>query len=255
MQRKKIFLAGIMAVTVLSGCKRTGEAAVMNTEKTQETESQEKKSMTDNDTIQNESYHAESNIKDVIYDTAFGDYGRLIFPLDIQIDDNMKLKDVSSIFPWYSEVNIDKTVEIVNYLKAQAMNGNQIFYQIYSEEEMQEDPDKRDTGLFFFRGDTDAKTAIVNAGGGFVYVAGIHDSFPHALELSKKGYHAFALIYRPGAQTACEDLARAITFLYENAGALQIDMTDYSLCGDYAVYRTFTGNRHGAANLCMCWNK
>lgn len=38
----------------------------------------------------------------------------------------------------------------------------------------------------------------------------MHDSFPHALELSKKGYNAFALIYRPGAETACEDLARAI---------------------------------------------
>ncbi len=31
----------------------------------------------------------------------------------------------------------------------------------------------------------------------------MQDSFPHALELSKKGYNAFALIYRPGAQTAC----------------------------------------------------
>jgi hypothetical protein len=39
----------------------------------------------------------------------------------------------------------------------------------------------------------------------------MQDSFPHALELSKMGYNAFALIYRPGAQTACEDLARAIT--------------------------------------------
>lgn len=37
----------------------------------------------------------------------------------------------------------------------------------------------------------------------------MHDSFPHALELSKRGYHAFALIYCPGAQTACEDLAGA----------------------------------------------
>ena len=35
---------------------------------------------------------------------------------------------------------------------------------------------------------------------------------PHALELSKRGYNAFALIYRPGAETACEDLARAIAF-------------------------------------------
>lgn len=34
----------------------------------------------------------------------------------------------------------------------------------------------------------------------------MHDSFPNALELSKMGYNAFALIYRPGAQTACYSL-------------------------------------------------
>lgn len=102
---------------------------------------------------------------------------------------------------------------------------------------MKADPDKKDTGLFFFRGEPDARTAILNAGGGFVYVAGIHDSFPHALELSRKGYNAFALIYRPGAQTACEDLARAISFLFEHAGELQIDMTDYSLWGGSAGAR------------------
>ena len=97
--------------------------------------------------------------------------------------------------------------------------------------------DKKDTGLFFFRGNAGAKTTIINAGGGFVYVAGIHDSFPHALELSKKSYNAFALIYRPGAQTACEDLARAIAFLHENAEKLQIDMTAYSLWGGSAGAR------------------
>ncbi len=57
------------------------------------------------------------------------------------------------------------------------------------------------------------------------------------MELSKKGYNAFALIYRPGAQTACEDLARAIAFLYENADELRIDMTDYSLWGGSAGAR------------------
>lgn len=56
-----------------------------------------------------------------------------------------------------------------------------------------------DTGLFFFKGNPGEKFAICNAGGGFVYVGAMHDSFPHALELSKKGYNAFALIYRPGA--------------------------------------------------------
>ena len=65
----------------------------------------------------------------------------------------------------------------------------------------------------------------------------MHDSFPHALELSKKGYNAFALIYRPGAQTACEDLARAIAFIHEHADELQVDVSDYSLWGGSAGAR------------------
>ena len=31
------------------------------------------------------------------------------------------------------------------------------------------------------------------------------------------------MIYRPGAQTACEDLARAISFVFENAEELEVD--------------------------------
>lgn len=182
-------------------------------------------------------YTVESKIKDVINDSAFGEYGRLIFPVDINIDDSLEIKNVSSILPWYSEVSPSKTAEIVNYMKNQVTDGNQIFYDIYSDEEKEADPAKKDTGLFFFRGDKGAKSAVVNAGGGFVYVAGIHDSFPHALELSKKGFNAFALIYRPGAQTACEDLARAIAFLYEHEDELQIDMSDYSLWGGSAGAR------------------
>ncbi len=190
-----------------------------------------------NKAINESIFTAKSRIVDVMEDQTFQDYGRLIFPIDIEIDQNLQLKDVRSILPWYSEVNVSKTVEIVNYMKMQADSGKQIFYDIYSDEEKAADPQKENTGLFFFRGDAGAKTAITNAGGGFVYVAGIHDSFPHALELSKKGYNAFALIYRPGAQTACEDLARAIAFLYEHEDELQIDMTDYSLWGGSAGAR------------------
>ena len=182
------------------------------------------------------SFNKDTKVMDVINDLAFDDYGRLIFPVDMNIDDNLKLENISSILPWYSEINTDKTVEIVNYLKNEAQS-RQIFYDIYSDEEKAADPDKKNTGIFFFKGNDNAKSAIVNAGGGFVYVAGIHDSFPHALELSKKGYNAFALIYRPGAQTACEDLARAIVFLYEHAYELKIDMTDYSLWGGSAGAR------------------
>lgn len=89
-------------------------------------------------------------------------------------------------------------------------------------------------GLFFFRGTPGAKFAVCNAGGGFAYVGAMQDSFPHALELSKQGYNAFALIYRPGAQTACEDLSRAISFIFANAEMLQVDTRDYSLWGGSA---------------------
>lgn len=79
--------------------------------------------------------------------------------------------------------------------------------------------------------------AICNAGGAFAYVGAMHDSFPHALELSKKGYNAFALIYRPGAQTACEDLARAIQFVFDHADELEVDTGCYSLWGGSAGAR------------------
>lgn len=93
---------------------------------------------------------------------------------------------------------------------------------------------KKDTGLFFFRGDKKAKFAITCAGGGWAYVGAMHDNFPHALELSKKGYNAFAIIYRPGAQTAYEDLARAISFIFANAEILGVDTDGYSVWGGSA---------------------
>ena len=230
--KKSRILCLSLCMVVLTACAYTQKGDEMESKTTEN-----KVYETENSMQQTETFTAESKVTDVMEDTAFQGYGRLIFPVDIDIDRSLKLKDVSSILPWYSEVSVSKTVEIVNYMKDQADSGAQIFYDIYSEEEKEADPDKRDTGLFFFRGQEGAKTAITNAGGGFMYVAGIHDSFPHALELSKLGYNAFALIYRPGAQTACEDLARAIAFLHEHEDELQIGMTDYSLWGGSAGAR------------------
>ncbi len=182
-------------------------------------------------------YTRSTKVVEVMEEPVFEDYGRLLFPADMDIDENLELQDVERILIWYSNVNPDKTVEIVNYLKEQASSGEKIFYDIYTDEEKAKDPAKENTGLFFFRGDPGEKLAVVNAGGGFMYVAAMHDSFPHALELSKKGYNAFALIYRPGAETACEDLARAIAFIHENAEELQVDPEDYSLWGGSAGAR------------------
>lgn len=189
------------------------------------------------DNVQTDSFTENTTVAEVKANVAFGDFGRLLFPVDRTVSDDMTLKDVSSssTYTWYNYIKPEKTVEIVNYLKNAAESGQQIFYNIYTEEEMQADSSLRDTGLFFFKGEDNAKFAVCNAGGGFAYVGAMHDSFPHALELSKMGYNAFALIYRPDAPY--DDLARAIEFIHDNADTLKVDPNDYSLWGGSAGAR------------------
>ena len=177
-------------------------------------------------------YTIHTLISDVTSAPVFGEYGRLIFPVNPDYYSGSTLGDLS--LAMYNNIDPVKTVEIVNYMHSHAEAGDVIFYNIYTAAEKAADPDKEDTGLFFFKGGSGAKFAICNAGGSFVYVGAMHDSFPHALELSKMGYNAFALIYRPGWDNACKDLARAISFIFEHADELEVDTDCYSLWGGSA---------------------
>ena len=181
------------------------------------------------------SFTKSSTVSEVMNNKSFEEFGNLIFPVDRDFDGNTRLDDIDDIYVWYNYINDDKTVEIVNYMKDEVDAGNQIFYHIYSEDEMKDDPEKRNTGIFYFRGEPGNKMAILNAGGGFMYVGAMQDSFPHALELSKKGYNAFSLIYRPSA--AMEDLARAVAFIFEHADELEVDTSGYSVWGGSAGAR------------------
>lgn len=183
----------------------------------------------------NQSYTMNTKISEVISDSVFGSYGRLLFPVNGNYYSGETLGELQ--LTWYNNIDPNKTVEIANYMKNHAEAGDTIFYDIYTDKEKEVDPAKKDTGLFFFKGNPGEKFAVCNAGGGFAYVGAMQDSFPHALELSKKGYNAFALIYRPDAQTACEDLARAIQFIFDHAKELEIDTDCYSLWGGSAGAR------------------
>ena len=175
-------------------------------------------------------YNRQTHISDVMNDPTFGDYGRLIFPVNTGYWSGTTLEQLQ--LTWYNYIDPDKTVEVCNYLRAHADN---CFIDIYTEAEKQANPELRNTGLFFFRGNSNAPFAICNAGGGFSYVGAMHDSFPHTLELSKLGYNAFALIYRPG--DAYEDLARAIAYICDHADELGVSRTGYSLWGGSAGAR------------------
>ena len=236
---KKTVCAAALAYVLpcLAGCS-TDTAVATTTVMEQETslpKETERETMAQTKPQIKELYTTGTKIAEVMSDPVFGDYGRLIFPADSGYYGGDTLGNLR--LTWYSNIDPDRTVEIANYMKSHAGAGETIFYDIYTDEEKAADPEKEDTGLFFFRGSPGEKFAVCNAGGGFAYVGAMHDSFPHALELSKKGYNAFALIYRPGAQMACEDLSRAIQFIFDHAGELEVDTSGYSLWGGSAGAR------------------
>lgn len=178
-------------------------------------------------------------VLDVIENPAFEGFGEYLFPTERGLPNaSMKLDSIGSLMPYHNNINADTTVEVVNYLLNEVSDNKTIFYDIYSKAEKSADPTKENTGLFFFRGEKNMPFAIINAGGGFSYVGSMHESFPHALELSKRGYNAFALQYRTGgADAACEDLAAAISFVFANAETLGVSTDCYSLWGGSAGAR------------------
>lgn len=183
-------------------------------------------------------FDGNTTVTEVINASEFEGFGQFIFPNGYSSYEGMTLDNINALLPYHSHIDTGTTVEVINSLLEMSENGGTIFYDIYTEEEKKLDKSKENTGLFFFKGKENAPFAIISAGGGFAYVGSIHESFPHALELSKKGYHAFALQYRTGgADVACEDLAAAISFLFENADTLGIDVRGYSLWGGSAGAR------------------
>lgn len=228
----RVLLVGLLLV--LSGCGNKQTYRVENADGKSDAGAEE--TVVEKETDR-KTYTLSSSVGDVVSDPYFEDFGYLLFPVDRSVSEDMTLEEVSSsgVYVWYHYIDPDKTVEIIQGLCDQAKAGEQIFYDIYSEEERAADPSKEDTGLFFFKGEPGEKFAVVNAGGGFMYVGAMQDSFPHALELSKMGYNSFALIYRP--DDPYTDLARAISFIYDHAEELEVNPQDYSLWGGSAGAR------------------
>lgn len=182
---------------------------------------------------------ADTPIIDVIRHPGFEGFGRFLVPTGRGLPDGtLTLRDAGDLLPYHSHVDEDATVEVVNALVGAAERGTTVFHDIYSDQEKAADPGKEDTGLFFFPGELGAPFAIISAGGGFSYVGSIHESLPYALELSRRGYNAFALQYRTGgADVAYQDLAAAVSYVFRNAEALGVSTEDYSLWGGSAGAR------------------
>ena len=102
-----------------------------------------------------------TRVTDVINDPVLADAARLLFPAEDWYWSGDTLGNLS--YTWYMRPDPQTTVDVVNRLRADVAAGRRVFYDIYTEEERRADPAKRDTGLYFFRGDPGAHVAIVNA--------------------------------------------------------------------------------------------
>jgi acetyl esterase/lipase len=180
-----------------------------------------------------------NTIRDVVNHPAFRGYGQFILPLDRgRYDPAMPLENVASLLPYHNNIDPDAAVRTINQMIDRVASGEAIFYDIYTDQQKQADPTKESTGLFFFRGEPGAPFAVINPGGGFSYVGSVHEGFPHAIALSEKGYNAFVLQYRVGSERlACEDLAAALSFIFESAETLDVGTENYSVWGSSAGAR------------------
>ncbi|HEX4796612.1 MAG TPA: alpha/beta hydrolase [Humisphaera sp.] len=171
-------------------------------------------------------------VGDIVKQPAFKGFGELLLPWD----DNSKyydtrLDEVGTLMPYHSHVDANDVVVALNHLITEADSGKTIFYDFYSEQQKKQDRAKRATGLFFFRGKPGAPFAIVCPGGGFKYVGSLHEGFPLALEISRKGFNAFVIRYRVEEQAATEDLTAAVSYVFKNAETLGVATQGYSLWG------------------------
>lgn len=181
-----------------------------------------------------------SRLSELLNHPAFAGFAPLILPWDGRTYDGATaLRSLGDLLPYHSEVRPDDMLAALNDMIDDVGAGRQVFHDFYTDAQKREQPARRFAGLFLFRGRPGAPFAVIAPGGGFSYVGSVHEGFPYARAISKLGYNALVLKYRAGlgGETATEDLAMALSWIFRNAGTLGVDTAGYSLWGSSAGAR------------------
>ncbi len=194
-----------------------------------------------------------STVGDILRHPAFAGFSRLILPWDDRgYDESLPLTEIGSLLPYHTHVDPEAVTSALNRMIDDATSGRTVFYRFYSEGQIDQQPARKHTGLFFFCGRPGAPFAVIAPGGGFSYVASVHEGFPYAEAISREGYNVFVLKYRAGygGTVATEDLAAAVSYIFRNAAALGVSAKGYSLWGSSAGARMAASiGSHGAARF------
>lgn len=172
-------------------------------------------------------------IAEMVNHPAFTGFGEHLVPRPGDAQSDLPLREAGRLMPWHSHVRPDIVTAALNHMIDDAMTGKRVFYPFHAEREKQER-----TGLFYYRGKPGEPFALIFPGGGFAYVGSLHEGFPVADVLSRKGYNAFVLQYRTGGPTmAYEDMAAALSWIFRHAEELEVSTEGYSLWGGSAGAR------------------
>ena len=195
----------------------------------------------------------DDTVGDILKHPAFAGFGRLLLPWDgRRYATTMKLREIGSLLPYHTHVDPGVVVSSLNRMIDDAAAARTVFHDFYTADEKEAEPSRRNTGLFFFRGKPGAPFAVIAPGGGFSYAASVHEGFPYAVEITKRGFNAFVLKYRvgQGGRIATEDLSAALTFIFRNSRDLGVTTADYSLWGSSAGARMAASiGSHGTARF------
>lgn len=185
-------------------------------------------------------FSMDMRLGDVIEHPDFQGFGEHLLPRPGRLSDGeVTLDRIGDLLPYHSNVRPQELVQALDRLAWDVRAGEQVFYSIYTPDEIAADPAKAATGIFLLRGEPGASFAIIAPGGGFSYVGTVHEGLPYATAISAAGLNAFVVRYRVGLgqQAATEDMARAISFIFEHADELGVSPSNYSVWGSSAGAR------------------
>ena len=195
----------------------------------------------------------DDTVGDLLAHPAFAGFARRLLPWDGRpYDASMRLREIGELLPYHAHVDPAVVVSSLNRMIDDAAVGRTVFHDFHTAAEKEADPSRRNTGLFFLRGKPGAPFALIAPGGGFTYVGSLHEGFPYADEISRRGLNAFVVRYRAGqgGRVATEDMAAALTYIVANADTLGVSTAGYSLWGSSAGARMAASvGSHGAARF------
>jgi len=177
-----------------------------------------------------------------------GEYAPLSDYFFTHLDDRMRDRTLG----WYGfervgfQKGLDRAKELLE-------SGQQVIYDVYTDEERQEEPDREEAKVLYFPvAEKDRPYAVILSGGGLNRQWGLVEGFPVAARLNELGIPTFLLYYRtqqrPVIDKSIADTRRGMQWIHDHAEELHVKQGHYMIGGFSAgalVAGLFGTKEHG----------